>query len=362
MAIFSGAHLVSISILEGNLGIVVMLTGVSLLSLMPETIKKSSPTMGSKGVIHTWASVHFLGSVISMSAIFFVGDKLQRQTGKMTKPQYSILVRSLTSAGLWSPFFASLAVSLSIAPNAEFQHLIFMGIPISFCAFFVTLWEFKYQNFLSTFSGFPITFDSLVFPIFLASIVIVFHYIIFPNTPILSIVSFLSPLSIIILLCFKYRLSYMVKKIKDHVHIRLPLMANEIALFLSAGFLSKCISLALVSSLGENWSLFNHFGFYEAILCFIGICLLSLLSLHPIVGISLMSSVVPANNVDNTLLAFVALSAWAVGTAISPMSGVNLSISGKYGVDNFELARSNWFYGAMMAFIISFLIFILTIY
>jgi len=39
-----------------------------------------------------------------------------------------------------------------------------------------------------------------------------------------------------------------------------------------------------------------------------------------------------------------------VGTSISPLSGINLSISGKYAVDNYQLAKSNWWYGAVMSF------------
>ncbi|MCZ2721486.1 hypothetical protein O1D97_07415 [Marinomonas sp. 15G1-11] len=342
------------SLLEGNLGIVAMLTGVSLLALLPDTAKQSPPVLGIKGALYTWLSVHLLGAVINMSATFFVGDKLQRPTGKMTMPQYSMLVRALTSAGLWSPFFASVAVALSIAPDAEFHNLAMIGIPMAICSCLLSLWELKRRDHLASFSGFPIAVNSLFFPVMLALLVIVFHYFIMTQTPILSIVTLLSPLSVVIYLTLKTGGNHTRSRIRDHIHIRLPNMANEIALFLSAGFLSKAISLALMSTFGNEWSLFTSFGFSEALICFIGICGISLLGLHPIVGISLMSSFVPAGSADNTLLAFVSLSSWAVGTAISPLSGINLSISGKYGVDNFQLARSNWRYGGMMAVVVAF--------
>lgn len=353
VSVLLGQNPLSISLLEGNLGIVAMLTGVSLLGLLPDSVKKSSPSVAGKGVIHTWLSVHLLGSVINMSAIFLVGDKLQRQSEKMTMPQYTVLVRGLTSAGLWSPFFASIAVALSIAPDAEFHHLVLLGIPMALCSCLMTLWEFKRRDYLSTFSGFPIAVHSLLFPITLASLVIIFHYFILQQTPILAVVTLLSPLAVMVLLSVKYGLHSSARRLRDHIHVGLPNMVNVIALFLSAGFLTKAISLALASTLGNDWSLFSHFGFNEAILCFIVICLMSLLGLHPIVGISLMSSLVPATSADNTLLAFVSLSAWGVGTAISPLSGINLSIAGKYGVDNFALARSNWLYGAMMCGVVA---------
>ncbi|MGB5997809.1 MAG: hypothetical protein WBG31_10945, partial [Marinomonas sp.] len=132
-----------------------------------------------------------------------------------------------------------------------------------------------------------------------------------------------------------------------------PNMANEVSLFLSAGLLTKAVSLALAGVLGANWSLFDSFGFVEAFSCFVGICAIALLGLHPIVGISLMSSLVPAHGVDNTLLAFVCLCSWGVGTAISPLSGINLSVAGKYAVDNFQLARSNLLYGVLMSLVVA---------
>ncbi|MBR7890253.1 hypothetical protein J9B83_15230 [Marinomonas sp. A79] len=361
VALRSGSQFDFFTLIEGNLGIVAMLTGVSLLGLLPDSVKKSPSATSTKGVVHTWLSVHLLGAVINMSAIFLVGDKLQRQCTHLSMPQYSVLVRGLTSAGLWSPFFASLAVALSIAPEAQFHHLAMLGVPMALCSCLITLWEFKRKDYLSDFTGFPIALHSLRFPVFLACLVMFFHYWVLPDTPILAIVTLLSPLSVIVLLTLKHGINRTTQQLKNHTHIRLPNMANEIALFLSAGFLSKTIGLALMGTFGDNWAFFDHFGLMEGIACFVAICIMSLLGLHPIVGISLMSSLVPATSVDNTLLAFVSLSAWGVGTAISPLSGINLSIAGKYSVDNFKLARSNWLYGTLMALVVTLSMTILTL-
>ena len=116
-----------VHLLEGELGIVAMLTGVSFLGLLPDNTKQQAPITGTKGVISTWASVQLLGAVINMSAVFVVGDKLQRLSQNMSSEQLAILTRALTSAGWWSPFFASVAVALSVAPNAAFHHLAMIG-------------------------------------------------------------------------------------------------------------------------------------------------------------------------------------------------------------------------------------------
>ncbi|WP_133010811.1 hypothetical protein [Marinomonas flavescens] len=360
VAYVNGVKLNFFALIEGNLGIVAMLSAVSLLGLLPDGVKQKAPIIGTKGVVSTWSSVHLLGAVINMSSVFLVGDKLQRNTGSLSESQYSILVRALTSAGLWSPFFASMAVALSIAPNAEFHRLAMIGVPIAIFSCLISLWEFNRKGTLASFSGFPLAFQSLIFPISLAISVLVFHYFIMPQLPILSIVTLLSPVSVILLLVMKSGARYTKQRLTDHAHIRLPNMANEVSLFLSAGLLTKAVSLALAGALGANWSLFDSFGFVEAFACFIGICVIALLGLHPIVGISLMSSVVPAHGVDNTLLAFVCLCSWGVGTAISPLSGINLSVAGKYGIDNFQLARSNLLYGILMSAVVAIAMFLLS--
>ena len=349
-----------VHLLEGNLGIVAMLTGVSFLGLLPDNTKQQAPITGTKGVISTWASVQLLGAVINMSAVFVVGDKLQRLSQKMSSEQLAILTRALTSAGWWSPFFASVAVALSVAPNAAFHHLAMIGVPIALMACALSCWEFKRKGVTAHFVGFPISLQSLMFPVVLAVLVLIFHYYVMPDIAILAIVTLLSPVSVVTLLVLKSGPRHSRQRLRDHAHFRLANMSNELSLFLAAGFLTTTVGLALKGWLGSEWSLFEHFGAFEAYLCYLAICGIALLGLHPIVGISLMSSFVPYTEVNNTLLAFVSLCSWAVGTSISPLSGINLSISGKYGVDNYQLAKYNWFYGALMSVLVAIALFVLS--
>lgn len=350
------------ALLEGNLAIVAMLAGVSVLGLLPDSVKQKPPMMGAKGVLSTWYSVQLLGAVINMSAVFVVGDKLQRQTTNMTLPQYAVLIRALTSAGWWSPFFASVAVALSIAPAAQFHQLLMVGIPIAILASLLSLWEFHKKQVLDRFSGFPLALTALRFPVVLAALVLLFHYFVFPDIAILAVVTMLSPLSVLVLLFFKRGPRYTKQRALDHMTLRFPNMANEFSLFLAAGFLTTTVGFALKSVLGNEWALFNQFGFVEAYTCYLAICAIALLGLHPIVGISLMSTLVPYGDVNNTLLAFVSLCAWAVGTSISPLSGINLSVSSKYGTDNYLLARYNLLYGAIMSVLVALAMLLLVVF
>lgn len=338
-------------LLEGNIGIVSLLVSVSLLSILPNDSHENFQLKGKKGLLSVWGSVHLLGAVINMSSPFLLGDKLQRH-GKLSSTQLSVLVRALTSAGFWSPFFASMGVALSIAPNAEYHNILLVGIPIAISACLITLNEFKRHNQLDNFIGLAIAPNTLKLPIFLAMMVLIFHYYITPDLIILAIVTLLSPLCVVSLLMYQKGLKATTATLQNHTIKRFPKMANEISLFLSAGLMTTTISLLVSSIFGEQWSVFETFGFWESIQCYLAICLTALLGLHPIVGISIMSSMVPYTEVNNTLLAFVSISAWGVGTAISPLSGVNLSIGGKYEVDSYQLARINLKYGASMSVIV----------
>ncbi|ADZ90072.1 hypothetical protein [Marinomonas mediterranea] len=339
-------------VLKANLGITSMLVGVSFLSLLPNSKQSKGDVRKLKGALSTWVSVHLLGAVINLSSVFLVGDRLQR-TQPMTDGQLSVIVRALTTAGFWSPFFASMAVAFSVAPSAVYLELLLVGIPVAMVALLFSMWELRRMNQLETFIGFPVSFTSLVFPVFLAAVVLFFHYFVFEALPILSIVTFVCPLSILCLLLVRCGQNKTVRRIEEHVSLRLPNMINEISLFISAGFMSASVSLLINLILGGNWTLFDTFGFWAAYACYIAICLVALAGLHPIVGISLMSALVPFDGVNNTLLAFVCLSAWGVGTAIGPLSGINLSVAGKYQLDNIRLSRLNVRYGLFMSAIVA---------
>ena len=63
----------------------------------------------------------------------------------------------------------------------------------------------------------------------------------------------------------------------------------------------------------------------------------------------MLASVLNLSSAEQTLFAFVALSAWAVGTSVGPLSGINLSLQGRYGVSGYQMMKNNLPYAAMMS-------------
>ena len=57
----------------------------------------------------------------------------------------------------------------------------------------LSCWEFKRKGVTAHFVGFPISLQSLLFPVVLAVLVLIFHYYVMPDIAILAIVTLLRP-------------------------------------------------------------------------------------------------------------------------------------------------------------------------
>ncbi|MEA3350926.1 MAG: hypothetical protein U9Q82_09920, partial [Chloroflexota bacterium] len=92
------------AMLQGNVFVVAMLVGVSFITLIGKQGSKGasgSRVTGAGGVLRTWLGVHFLGTILNLSTVLMVGDKLARR-GPLKMPQLLALNRGLSSAALWS--------------------------------------------------------------------------------------------------------------------------------------------------------------------------------------------------------------------------------------------------------------------
>lgn len=74
--------------------------------------------------------------------------------------------------------------------------------------------------------------------------------------------------------------------------------------------------------------------------------------LHPIIGVSVLASMLDLTAGQQTLFAFVGLASWAVGTSVGPLSGINLSLQGRYGVSGTSMMRHNLGYAAIMTLLV----------
>ncbi|QTF94465.1 MAG: hypothetical protein J5F18_13045 [Halomonas sp. BM-2019] len=351
-----GAEVTWHRLLDGNSYVVAMLVGVSFIGLIGTRQGHSAPpgsaVTGRRGTAGTWLGVHLLGAVLNLSTVFMVGDRLRRH-GELSLPQLLALNRGLSSAALWSPFFASMGVVMTLAPEMRFTTILALGLPLGMLAGTLSLLDLSRRFDLTEVAGYSLSPRSLLMPVGMATLVLLFHYALTPALSIVSIITFLLP-AVALLTNLPRGPRWTLRRVRSHALERLPAMRGEIALFLCAGLLTQGLSAFIGAATGSQWTLFAHFGAPQATASFLAIVVSAAAGLHPIIGVSVLASMLDLEGSRQTLFAFVALASWAVGTSVGPLSGINLSLQGRYGVSGTVMMRHNLSYaGALSALVVA---------
>lgn len=350
-----GARINWLNLPNSNANVVTMLVGVSFISLTAGLRGShrplGKPVTGWRGLVGTWLGVHLLGSILNLSTLFMIGDRLSRN-GPLTTPQLLALNRGFCAAALWSPFFAAMAVVMGLAPQLNYSQVLIHGLILAACAALLSFIGITRRFDLSHTPGFSMSPGSLLMPISMAGLVMLFHYRLTPALPILAIITFLLP-GVALLLNLIKGVRWTAARLQRHTLERLPAMRGEVSLFLCAGLLTQGLTTFADAATDGGWQLFPEFGPAQASISFIAIVLSSLAGLHPIIGISVLASVARlANENQQTLFALACLAAWGVGTSVGPLSGTNLSLQGRYGISGGLLMRQNLAYTAVMSVLV----------
>ncbi|MDR5861497.1 hypothetical protein QC758_00765 [Halomonas campisalis] len=352
------------AILDGNTYVVAMLLGVSFIGLIGNRSGSTRPLgraiTGIRGTAGTWLGVHLLGTILNLSTVFMIGDRLARRA-PLTTPQLLALNRGLSSAALWSPFFASMGVVMTLAPSMQYTQVLAAGLPLALIAGLLTTLELSRRFDLSETAGFSLSPRSLLMPVIMAALVMLFHYRLTPTLSIVSIITFLLP-AVALVSNLPSGPRWTLHRVRQHTLVRLPAMRGEVALFLSAGLLTLGLSNLIAAATGSEWTLFAHFGAGQAIISFLAIVASAVVGLHPIIGVSVLASMLDLAPDRQTLFAFTALASWAVGTSVGPLSGINLSLQGRYGISGYRMMRHNLGYAAVMTALVVVAIMVLEAY
>ena len=97
---------------------------------------------------------------------------------------------------------------------------------------------------------------------------------------------------------------------------------------------------AVFATLGD-WVPFDRFDAGAASLILIGTVVVAFVGVHPVVVVStavpLLSPLAP----DPSFLGILFVMCWGIGCAISPLSGTNVTLDGRYGVNSWFISRRN---------------------
>ena len=205
------------------------------------------------------------------------------------------------------------------------------------------------------FVGYPLNISTLWLPLFLILCVTILHFFFQRISPLDAICLLVAA---IYLIHFVVRPSHLIGILHHQVKQDFPQLASEITLFISAGLFS--LGLALLLGTFTNWKPFLRFSFTEASICFTAIVLFSQIGLHPIASISFLGPIIANVSTNPNLAASVFLCAWALSSAISPLSSQNLGTFTRYRIDDSGITFRNIRYGLSMALLMIAIFYILS--
>ena len=343
-----GAEPEWIQAVAANSGLIALLAAVSFLRLItrPETEGELTLPAGRGAVASTLVGVHLFGSVINLSTVFLLGERMALGTG-LDSRQVRVLTRGFSAAAFWSPFFAAMAAALTFAPQANIGTLVGVGLPLAGLSLLITYLDISREG-ADDFRGYPMHYGSLWLPGLLAGAVVAAH-LYAPDLSVLGLISLLAPL--VTLGYLMVRGSGVWLPVGRHVVSGLPRMGNELALFLAAGVMAAGLSSAFGGP--GDWLPFAHFGGLQAVLVLLLMVAVSIPGVHPVISIAAVATLLKPLHPDPNLLALTFLSAWAIGVSTSPLSGLNLAIQGAYGVSARNLFLWNLPYALRMLAVVS---------
>jgi hypothetical protein len=357
---FNGFRIDFIKVFTVNQYLLTLLIGVGFLRLIasPKKEKSSILPKGKESFIKTYLGVHLFGSVINLSSLILVADKMYKKA-PLTNTQVVLLTRAFASDAYWSPFFVAFAAAITYAPNLNTSIILLNGIVLAFFAFLITYFEvLRNKEFkLDEFRGYPLSFESLYLPLVLSLLVLITNHF-HPEIKVIVLISTYSILMTLIILPIKKGFKQTFSKLNTHIIDELPKMKTELSLFLVAGMFGISISSILI---GLNLDLpFEIFDWQIASILLLIFIILAFIGIHPIITIAIIGDFL--GGVNHTLLALTFLMAWSTTVSTSPFSGLNLTIVARYNFDAKEIFRLNIFYALKMYLICVLCLFLLSKY
>lgn len=331
-----------------NDAVVAMLVAVTFLQLVTLTGGAGAAALprGRPALAQTLGGVHLFGGVINLSTVMIVGERVARD-GRLGRAQVTALTRAFGMAAFWSPFWAAMATALTYAPGARLPVLLAFGIPLAAAGLALAWLDLTSarEGGAADFIGYPMSAGALGIPLALAFGVLVTNALL-PAWSLLIVVTVLAPLVSVALLVWREGLVAAARQVLAHGRTRLPGMAGEVSLFMSAAAFAAGVG-GVLSAVGPGLPL-QAFGGPAAAVMLVLVVGLAMAGLHPIISISIASTWIAPVHPDPNLLALTILAAWGIGTFINPLSGMALSLYGRFGVSGRSILRWNLAFALQM--------------
>jgi hypothetical protein len=336
------------SVISSNTGLLTMIAAVGFLRLVviPDSLQEESLPTGRKAFLQTIIGLNISSSIINISAPIMIADRIHRKR-PLQRFSAQTFTRIFCGVSSWSPFFGAMAVVLTYVNQASLGWIIVAGFPFMLVGAIGVYVEarLRYPQEVESFVGYPTHLAALKIPAILIVTVVAMSQL-FSAIPILVVIAMSALLVTSSTLLVRNGLAAGLRRLRQHSTDGLPMMVNELCLFLAAGVLAAGISALIQHGVVENpFTQFDAITAAEVlgIMLFCAFC-----GIHPIIMISSFAPMIMTLDPDPNLLAATFLFAWHIGTCSNPLSGTNLVFQGRYSIPGWKLAFWNWPYALIM--------------
>ncbi|MBD8006307.1 hypothetical protein [Bacillus norwichensis] len=248
-----------------------------------------------------------------------------------------VYVRGFTSVHTWSPYFASVFLVV-YSLNIPIHQYLPYGLILSFFQILIAYYLFRYIEMRHIELGFIESdryinykklYELFAVLLLLTGFIFVFEPFVTLNASVLISIS-------VLVFAFLWTVYLKIpkeflKEINEYRKNIFPHKANEVSFLLTAGFFGVVLSNTSISGYIRNvWVSLAHTS--VLLLIFMTILIITLLSfvgVHQMVTISAIVATISYDElgIHAMVMAMMLLSAWAVGTTISPISPVTTAVS-----------------------------------
>lgn len=333
-------------ILSVNQTLIGMIAAVSFLQLITPQESSTEPRLSGRAAVwRTTGVVHLLGSVINMTVVSSAGDHLRRN-GVLATSDALLISRAFSSGAFWSPFWAASAAALTYAPEARIPVVFVCGAALACLAiaFSSESTARLLGSELRGYQGYALTRQVLQVPVAMVVLIVLIHFLA-PNAPVAKLVLVCS-LAITAVVLYLQDFRGATRKIANHAVRHVPKYQGELTLFASAGLLA--VGLKAFLSVASVSLPFSNFGVLEAWLSIVIMVALSLMSVHPVVSMAALAALAAQMDPDPTLFVLAAIIGWGCAVTVGPLSGLLISLNGRYGVNSLAIVRGNLPYVAFI--------------
>ena len=323
---------------SANHQLLAVIAAVSFLRLITQAGNGSDESLpfGKMAMLKTIWGLHLFSSIITLSAMMIFGSRIEKEA-TINRLHAIMFSRTFACGCFWSPFYVAIATAILYAPGSDLLVLSLAGIPVTLFGLAITSWQFMRDEEIESTAGFPVHADALAIPVALSVLLIVTHLLL-PDFPVLSLISVLALLMTAILLLYQKR-SAALALYKNHIEEDLPKINRELTLFLAAGVMATGLSVYITS--GDIALSVPEFTPLIGAIFIIVSTIISIFGVHPVITISVIGSLLSTTDFNPNLLGVCMMMMWGIGIVISPMSALNLSIQGRFGISSFSFLRWN---------------------